>query len=327
VELPVPSPKSDEVLVRTAATTICTSDIVDMTHNPFGTPLPKVLGHEGAGTVVAIGTEVHDFRVGDRVAAHPVISCYTCATCRMGLPHLCEQMGHLGVDRDGTFAEYFRIPARRVRRLPDSVDSAVGALLEPVCVCLEGVRRTRLSAGESLLIAGDGPFGLLMARLALKERPGRLILVGGEDFRLGQLPEATTIHAGRTPDVPAAVRTANGDRDVDTAILAVASAEALDACLQSLRPRGRLAIFAGITEPVPVDLFRLHLKELEMLGACNDEDYIDEALALVADPSLKLDRLVTHRLPFAAWREAIELAAHRKDQALKVAITFGEEAP
>jgi threonine dehydrogenase-like Zn-dependent dehydrogenase len=324
VELPVPSPGPGEALVQTAATTICTSDLTDINHNPFGTELPKVLGHEGAGVVAAVGEGVTGFRVGDRVAAHPVIPCLQCESCRRGLGHLCDQMGHLGIDREGTFAEYFAIPARRVRAIPNGVDFAVAALLEPVAVCLEAVRRGRVTAGETVLVVGDGPFGIMIARLALRERPAQLALVGRHAFRLGQVPEAVGIDEKRGGDVRAEILEATGGRGADVAILAVSSADAVDLCLKCLRPRGRLVIFSGLLAPAPVDLFRLHVKELEILGACNDQDYLDEALACLSDPALKLESLVTHRVPFAEWRRAIELASQGKDEALKVAITFGE---
>jgi threonine dehydrogenase-like Zn-dependent dehydrogenase len=110
--LPVPRPRADELLVRTAAATICTSDLIDIRSNSYGIVLPRVLGHEGAGTVVGIG---------DRVAAHPVIPCGQCEECQRGIAHLCRNMGHLGLDRDGVFAEYFTIRADRARRLPDKV--------------------------------------------------------------------------------------------------------------------------------------------------------------------------------------------------------------
>ncbi len=325
VELPVPSPKPDEVLIRTAATTICTSDLTDITHNPFGTPLPRVLGHEGAGTVAAVGAEVREFVVGDRVTAHPVIPCGQCESCQRGLGHLCDDMGHLALDREGTFAEYFAMPARRVRRVPDRLDLAVAALVEPVAVCLEAVRRARVAEGERVLVVGDGPFGIMIARLALRQRPSRLVLVGRHDFRLAQVPEAVAVNERKTADAAAAVAEATGG-GVDAAILAVASAAGAQLCLQSLRARGRLVIFSGLLEPAPLDLFRLHVKELEILGACNDQGYLDEALACLSDPDLGLARIVTHRVPFAEWRRAIELASSRKDEALKVAITFGTPA-
>jgi threonine dehydrogenase-like Zn-dependent dehydrogenase len=324
VELPVPSPQSDEVLIKTMATTICTSDLADISHNPFGTELPKVLGHEGAGIVAGVGEGITDFRVGDRVAAHPVIPCGDCAQCQRGLGHLCDRMGHLGVDRNGTFAEFFTMPARRVRKLPDGLDFAVGALVEPVAVCLEAVRRARVAAGDSVLVLGDGPFGIIIARLALRRSPEKVIIVGRHDYRLGQVPEAVTVNEKRTPDAAAAVLAATDGRGVDAAILAAPSPTGVQVCLRSLRARGRLVIFSGIVDPTPVDLFRLHVKELEILGACNDQDYLDEALALLSDPALRLDTIITHRVPFPEWPRAIELASRRKDEALKVAIVFGE---
>ena len=327
VELPVPAPKPDEVLIRTVATTICTSDLNDLRENPFNTPLPIVLGHEGAGRVAAVGTEVKDFQRGDRVTAHPVIPCGQCASCREGLAHLCEQMGHLALDRNGTFAEYFAIPAWRVRHVPDGLDLATAALMEPVAVCLEALARARVTAGDTVLIVGDGPFGIIIARLALRHHPRQVILVGRHDFRLAQVPEAVCIHEKRTPDPLGAIRAAAGEHGVQAAILAVGTAAAVDLCLQSLRPRGRLAIFSAVLQPAPVDLVRVHVKELELLGSCNDDNYLDIALAYLADPELHMERLVTHRVPFADWERAFALASHGKDEAIKVALTFPEEGP
>lgn len=326
VELPVPAPAADEVLIRTAATTICTSDLADMRRNPFGIALPRVLGHEGAGVVAAAGEKVRDFRVGDRVTAHPVIPCLRCETCRRGLGHLCDAMGHLGSDRDGTFAAYFRIPARRARKVPAGMDMAVAALMEPVAVCLEAIARARVGAGDAVLVAGDGPFGIMISRLLTRCRPRAVVLVGRHPFRMNLAPQAVHLHERETADLPRAIRGATGG-GADAAILAVASAAAVDMCIQSLRPRGRLSIFSALPDSPPVDLFRVHVKELELAGACNDENALDDALACLHDPSLRLEQMVTHRLPFAAWEQGIALASQGKDEAIKVAITFEEGKP
>jgi 2-desacetyl-2-hydroxyethyl bacteriochlorophyllide A dehydrogenase len=324
VELPVPEPKADEVLIRTVTTTICTSDLNDMAHNPFGIPLPRVLGHEAAGVVAAAGEQVADLRVGDRVAAHPVIPCRTCENCRRGLGHLCSNLGHLGLDRDGTFAEYFCIRADRARRIPPAVEFAAAALLEPVAVCLEAVQRGRVQPGETVLVVGDGPFGLLIARFASRCKPSRVMVIGRHEFRLRQVPTAIAIHEKRTPDVPRAIREANGGRGVDVAILAAGSPSALELGMACLRARGRAVVFSAIHGTPSMDWFRLHTQELEILGACNDEDMLDAALERLADAELRLASVVTHRLPFAQWPRALELARHGKDEALKVALVFEE---
>ena len=170
-----------------------------------------------------------------------------------------------------------------------------------------------------------------MARLVLSSlawlfhyQPKTVILVGRHDFRLAQVPEAFCIHERHTADVAAAIREAAGENGVDAAIMAVGTAQAVDLCIQSLRPRGRLAIFSAIPNPAPVDLFRVHLKELELLGSCNDEDALDDAITCLANPLLQMDKIVTHRIPFLHWGEAFDLAAHGKDQAIKVALTFEE---
>lgn len=326
VRVPVPLVQPDEVLVRTAATTICTSDLNDIAHNPFGIVLPRVLGHEGAGTVVALGASVTGLRTGDAVAAHPVIPCRECENCRRGLGHLCSKMGHLGLDRDGTFSEYFAIRADRVRRLPPAVGFEFASLLEPVAVCLEAVERARIAKRDSVLVLGDGPFGILIARLAMQRETRCVIFVGRHEFRLRQVPGAVVVNEKRTTDVRDAIRQASGEGGVDVAILATGSPVALELGLESLRARGRMVVFSAIHGTPKVDWFRIHTQEIEVAGACNDQDLIDPALACLADPALQLQSLVTHHLPFSQWPRAFDLARNGKDEALKVALTFENAA-
>src|SRR5687768_354906 len=141
ITLPVPIPASNEVLIRTEAATICTSDLHDISSNPFGIVLPRVLGHEAAGVIMACGDEVKHLTPGTRVAVHPVIPCKQCEECKRGFEHVCTSMGHLGYDRNGTFAEHFVQRADRLMVLPDQVPATTGSLLEPVAVCLQAIAR------------------------------------------------------------------------------------------------------------------------------------------------------------------------------------------
>lgn len=314
VQIPLPIPKADEVLIRTMATTICTSDLHDIAQNPFGTILPQVLGHEGAGIVVQCGNEVKSFSPGMRVATHPVVSCGSCVECLRGFGHLCLNMGHLGIDRSGTFGEYYVQRADRVRELPADVSFAVGALMEPVANCLQAISRAGDLKGKSLLVVGDGPFGNIIARLATRAGAARVMVTGKVPFRLSMIPGAEIV------DNPA-------PGSVDIAILAVSSPIALQTCMSALRKRGRLVVFSLLMKPVPIDLFTLHISEQEIVGCCNDEDKMDEALRCLSDPILNLVELVTHRLPFGQWKEAFHLAKDRHDLALKVAIVFDAMIP
>ncbi|CAL1517759.1 alcohol dehydrogenase catalytic domain-containing protein [Chitinophaga sp. MM2321] len=305
----VPSPKADEVLIRTTATTICTSDLHDLARNPFGIALPRVLGHEGAGVIVQCGRDVNHLLPGTRVAAHPVVPCGTCVECSRGYRHLCAEMGHLGYDRDGTFAEYFVQRADRVIALPGNIPASLGALLEPVAVCLQAVARAGDIRGRTVLVAGDGPFGNIIARLAKRAGADRVFVTGREPFRMQMIPGV---------EIPAS----DPVRTVDVAILAVSAPDALQTCLAALRPRGRLVVFSAIKDPVPLDLFSLHIRELEIVGACNDEERMEESLQCLGDPALNLAEIITHHIPFENWEDAFSLARDGHNKALKVAITF-----
>lgn len=308
-EVPIPVPGAGDVLIQTLAATICTSDLHDLKSNPFGITYPRILGHEASGIVVACGREVRNLPLGTRVAVHPVVPCGKCEECKRGLAHICSNMGHLGYDRDGSFAEYFTQRADRVVPLPEEISNATGALLEPVAVCLQAVSRAGDVNGRTVLVAGDGPFGNIIARLLKRAGAARVIVTGKIPFRLQSIPGV------EVPD-------ADPVRSVDVAILAVSSEEALATCMKALRPRGRLVVFSALKEPVAVDLFALHLAELELVGCCNDEDRIGEALTCLADRSLNLSEIITHQVHFENWEEAFSLVQHQHDKALKVAITF-----
>lgn len=322
VEVPPPTLRADQLLIRTGAAIICTSDLNDWRSNPFDIALPVILGHEGAGTVAAVGSAVQGFQPGDRVAAHPVHPCGRCDTCRRGLGHLCPHLEHFGLNLPGTMAEYFVVRADRARRLPAGADFAVAALAEPICVCLEALAQARLSAGQSLLILGDGPFGILMARLAQALGLARLVIAGHQPYRLGFARGAVAVNVAGTADPTEVLRRAGGEGGYTAVILAVASEAALRTGLACLEPRGRLVIFASLHGPTPIDLFAVQMRELEIVGAVNDADRFDEAVRRLTEAPALFADLVTQRFPLEAYSAAFDLAAGGQEQALKVAFVF-----
>jgi threonine dehydrogenase-like Zn-dependent dehydrogenase len=328
VDLPVPGIGEDELLIKTGAAVICTSDLNDLRENAFGIELPVVVGHEGAGTVVAKGRLVSDFEIGDRVATHPVHPCGQCINCRSGMGHLCLNMGHFGLNRPGVFAEYFPVRADRARRVPDSVPFTTAALAEPVSVCLEALNQANLAPGGRLLIIGDGPFGVLIARLAQTLQLEKVIIAGRHDFRLGFAAGAIQVNEKKEADAMARLRAESEIADrppgYDAVIQAVSTAQAVRQGLSLLRSKGRLVVFSAVTGDTPIDLFDLHVRELEMVGACNDQDLLDDAIARLEMSSLALGDLVTHKLPLEDYAVAFDLAAHGREEAMKVAFVFDD---
>jgi len=323
-DAPKPAPGADDLLVRTMAGTICTSDMNDLATNPFGIALPVIMGHEGAGVVEAVGKNVTGFKAGDEICAHPVIPCGECISCKRGLGHLCDDMDHLAMSRGGVFAEYFTIRADRARHKPASISFAEATLMEPVCVCLEAIERAGVKAGCNALVIGDGPFGIIAAKLCRAYNPAKLILSGRHPFRLAMAEGAIRILERRDSGIEnnvAEILAATGGEGVDAAILCVGTAQAVQTCIAALRSRGSLAVFSAVEGAVPIDLFKVHVKELNIKGACNDVGYMDKALLLLEDRALGLGGVITHQLPLDDWEEAFRLARHGKDSALKVSFT------
>src|SRR5438552_17284459 len=160
-DLPAPTPAPDEVLIRVAACGICGSDV----HGYDGTSgrriPPIVMGHEAAGIVAAVGSEVSGFAVGDRVTFDSTVYCGECAFCRKGEVNLCDNRQVVGVScgdysRAGAFAEYVAVPARIVYKLPDNLGFAEAAMLEAVSVALHAVAVSELEGGETALVNGAG---------------------------------------------------------------------------------------------------------------------------------------------------------------------------
>jgi len=321
-DAPVPAPGKDELLIKTKAATICTSDLIDIRENPFHINLPVIMGHEGAGVIEAVGSGVTDFKPGDEVTAHPVMACGQCVSCKRGLPHLCDNMAHLGLNRGGVFAEYFVIRQDRVRKKPSGLSFPESTLMEPVCCCIEALERGNVREGVNVLIIGDGPFGVLTAMLAKSYRPARIILSGRHAFRLSKAAPLidAVINEKDTGNVAEAILEASGGEGIDSAIVCVANADAIDAAISVLRSRGTLSLFAGPSGKTPVDLFKLQVKELNLCGSCNDMNYLDKAMELLNDPSLGLGRVITHHFPFERWSDAFWQANSGKDSGLKVSL-------
>lgn len=322
VDVDIPQPRDDQILVRTGATTICTSDLYDIRENPNHICLPHSLGHEGAGTVAGVGAAVGGFKVGDRVATHPVHPCGHCAACLGGVAHLCLEMEHFGINLPGTMAEYYVARQDRACVVPPGTDFALLALAEPVCVCLEALAQARVRTGGSLLILGDGPFGLIMARLAGPLGLSQVVVAGRHDFRLAFAGDAVKVNTAHDAHAAQSICAAIGGQGYDAAILTADKPQALADGIACLKPRGRMVVFASLHGLTPIDLFDLQMRELEIIGSVNDRDLLDDAVRLLVAGQPRLADLVTHRFRLDDYEAAFALAASGRDQAVKVAFEF-----
>lgn len=329
-ELPVPRIRSDELLVRVAVCGVCPTDIKKILHGTV--PPPRVFGHETAGTVVAVGSRVRGFREGDRVGLHHHVPCGDCHYCRHRTFAQCATYKRTGITAGfepagGGYAEYVRVMGfclPGVVKLPRSATFDEGAMLEPVNTVLKAVRRLDLQAGDAVLVAGQGPIGLLFTRL-LRLAGAKVIATDLLASRLALAKRwgARQALAADRPDLVEAVRAAAGRNGLDAAVLAVPSNAALRQALESLRGGGRLLLFAhtkrGDTEPI--DLATVCVDEKDLIGSYSSDFTLQgEVAELVFSRRLDVRPLITHRFPLNATREAVALAAQPTPESLKVVV-------
>jgi L-iditol 2-dehydrogenase len=265
----VPEIGPDDVLVRVRAALTCGTDVKVFRRGYHARMIvpPALFGHELAGDVVAVGSQVRDFRPGQRVVAANSAPCGKCFYCQRDRENLCEDL----LFNNGAYAEYIRIPARIVRKnlyaIPDHLTYQDAALIEPLACVMRGLDDCDPAKAESIAVIGLGPIGLMFVRLAAKVMGRRVIAVGR---RQSQLDRAARIGASELLctadpiDHAAAVRDLTGGRGVDIAIEAVGTPETWQLAARMVRRGGTVNFFGGCpsNSPVALDTTLLHYNEI-----------------------------------------------------------------
>lgn len=342
-QLPVPRIGPGELLVKVAVCGVCPTDIKKIHHATV--PPPRIFGHETAGTVVRIGQRVRGFAVGDRVALHHHVPCLNCHFCRHRAFAQCPQYKRTGITAGfepagGGYAEYVRVMPfvlPGVVKIPARNSFAEGAMLEPVNTVLKAVRRLALLPGDVVLVAGQGPIGLIFTRLlqlagvsvlATDVLASRLKLARrfGARWTFNAARNAaqggTAQPAARTTLAARLDRITDG-RGLDAAVVAVASDEVARESLTLLRGGGRLLLFAHTQRGLKteVDLASVCVDEKDLLGSYSADFTLQKEVARLVFPRrLDVRPLITHRFPLAQTAEAVRLAAHPSPNALKVLV-------
>ncbi|HKL12794.1 MAG TPA: alcohol dehydrogenase catalytic domain-containing protein, partial [Halanaerobiales bacterium] len=164
-DVPVPDIKDDEVLIKVKTSGICGTDY-HIKKGEFKAKDNLILGHEFAGIVEDMGDKVEGYKKGDHVIGDPMTPCFHCEYCKSGQVNYCVELPGIGVNEDGSFAEYITVPQSNVHKLDENVPFEVGAFAEPLSCCLRGIDQLNPEQGENMVIIGDGPIGLMMVQLA-----------------------------------------------------------------------------------------------------------------------------------------------------------------
>jgi len=328
-ERPRPSPDSNEVLVAVEEVGICGSDVHYYEHGRIGDYVvedPLVLGHESAGTVVEAGERVEGLTSGDRVALEPGVPCRRCDHCKQGAYHLCESVRFMATPpHDGAFAEYVTWPADFAFRLPDGVSLTEGALCEPLSVGLHACERGGVGTGDTVLITGAGPIGLLVMAAARAAGATDVLVTDVIEEKLDRARDRgadRAIDVSET-DLEAAVEAYTDGVGADVVIEASGAQAAIQSTVDAAR-RGGTIVLIGLADQatVPLDVLAIIDNEIDLLGSFRYENTYPTAIDLLADDGVDLEGLVDFRSPLSEIEAAFQRATD--PSVVKGMISLGE---
>jgi len=302
-EVPIPEPGPNEILVRIQAAGICRSDV--HYRSGLGTvgPLPHTPGHEIAGIVERIGSEVTGLQRGQRVALHYLVTCGECSMCRSGREQFCLTGRMIGKDIAGGYAEAIVIPARNAVALPDEVSFEHGAVLMcSTATVFHALRKGRLAPGESVAVVGVGGLGLSAVQLALAFGAAEVFAIDIDEGKLetaagyGAIP----IHAATGNAVEEVTRRTGGG--VHLALELIGLPETMRQSVEMLGVQGRAVMVGLASDPFILDTYRqLLAKEADIIG-CSDHLLLELPIVieLTRQGRLDLSSVVTRRIPLEA---------------------------
>ena len=341
-EKPTPMPARAEVLVRIDAVAICATDLEIIHHGPpamiqGGLPFNKRFtpGHEYMGTVAALGAGVDEYAIGDRVTVEIHAGCGQCKRCREGMYTSCHNYGlnYGGVNKghrangfttDGGFAEYAVNHINTLIHLADDMSDEEATLVVTAGTAMYGLTELGgLVAGESVVVTGPGPIGLMATAVAKALGASPVLLTGTRDNRLKMGTELGADHVinARTEDAVAAVRRLNGDRGVDYVVECSGAPNAVNEAAQMLNRGGRICLAAFPHEPAAIDIASIVRNNITLYGIRGEgKSATHRAEAFMRQKRFDATKIHTHTFPLADLPTALRYARDRVDDAIKVVV-------
>ena len=316
-------PEPGELLLKVVRAGICGSDM-HILHgaNRFAT-YPRIIGHEFAGRIAAVGPGVEGFAVDDHVVIDPVVSCGTCYPCRIGRPNVCAHLQVFGVHLHGGFRSRLVVPARNAVKVPPGMSYDIAALAEPYSVAANVLSRTGCGPEDVVLIYGAGTAGLTVLQVA-RLKGARCIVSDPDDRRLQRAADfgADVILNPLRDPVPAAVSDEH-DGIGPSLVIDAAGVPALfaEAC-RVVSPAGRIGILGFSTDPTPLVQQIVVGKELSIFGSRLNCGFLPQVVAWFASGAIKPAAMITQCFPVHDAAAAFDLIEHHPEQTVKVQLAF-----
>ncbi|MBW4521361.1 MAG: zinc-dependent dehydrogenase [Scytolyngbya sp. HA4215-MV1] len=331
-EVPIPEVAADEVLVQVRVVGLCQSDIKKIRY-PLYEP-PRIFGHETAGTIAIVGSEVQGWQVGDRVVVLHHIPCMHCNYCLNENFSMCEVYKNITTTAGfapsgGGFAEYVKVPGHIVRQgglipIPDAITFEQASFVEPTNCCLKAIKKARIEHGQTVLVTGAGPIGLMFIMLVnyLGARAIATDLIPSRIAKALQVGAEAAFDA-RDSDLVTKIQSVTQGMGVDTSLLAVPSEKAFFQALDCTRKGGKILFFAEFPDEVEILLNPniLYRREIDLMGSYSSS-YRVQALAadIVFNQRIDVDALVSDRYPLKDLAIAVEQAVSPTPDTYKILI-------
>jgi 2-desacetyl-2-hydroxyethyl bacteriochlorophyllide A dehydrogenase len=308
---PVPGPR--EVVIQVAACGICGTDL-HILEGEFAPSLPIIPGHEFAGIVVSVGSDVYELTVGQRVAADPNIFCNECHYCKIGHNNMCERWNAIGVTRPGAAAELVAVPVGNCVVLPSDVRLEDAALIEPLSCAIRGYDVLKSNLGAHVLIYGSGTMGLMMLELAKRTGAASVDVVDINSARLSTAQALGCSNAVTSADE------LDRPRGWELVVDATGAAAAIQDGLSRVAPAGTFLQFgvASYATRVTIEPYRIYNKEITITGSMAVLHSYERAADMFAAGLLDPDVFISDRLPLASYPEA--LAKFKRGEGRKIQV-------
>lgn len=316
-DAPIPQIKDDEVLLEIKACGICGTDHSlhrgqEALFNSYDITFPAVFGHEFSGVIAEVGKNApENLKVGMRVTANPVLFDNTCSYCDKGQVNICDNRPFYGTDLPGAFAKYMPIRATNVIPLPDDVTFVQGALLEPLGVALNAVERVHPEAGDTALVMGPGPIGLLMIAV-LKQAYGiRKVICSGLAMDKKRLEVAEQLGAitinGSEEDVVARVKELTGGKGPEIILDAAGHYTVVEQAVEMVAKNGKIGITGLPAQASTIHMNPIAMRQISIIGSrAYERKHWRQGLALLAN-GLDISPIASHVLPLADFEKGMEL--------------------
>ncbi len=327
-EVPLPAIAPHEVLIRVKACGICGSDVHGYDGSTGRRIPPLIMGHEAAGEVAAIGAEVHDVCVGQRVTFDSTVSCGHCAFCKRGEVNLCDTRQVLGVScgdyrRNGAFAEYVTVPEHIVYPLPDSFAYEKAALIEAVSIAVHAAKLTGIAPGSTAVVVGAGMIGLLAVQAFRHYGCSTVLAVDLDEAKLvlARKLGADQSFLASDPELMTKLLAATGGQGADIAVEVVGAQKSITTAIASVRRGGTVTLIGNLSPRVEIPLQQVVTRQLRLLGSCASAGEYAECIALMESGAINVDPLISAIAPLdegAAWFQRLHV---REPGLMKVILT------